>query len=56
MTAMLDLPDPPTAVFAGNNFIAIGVLSALRHRRCAGGGPRWSDSTISSWAPWSNRR
>lgn len=33
MTAMLDLQDPPTAVFAGNNFIAIGVLSALRQRR-----------------------
>lgn len=33
MTAMLDLADPPTAVFAGNNFIAIGVLNALRQRR-----------------------
>lgn len=33
MTAMLDLPDPPTAVFAGNNFIAIGVLNVLRQRR-----------------------
>jgi LacI family transcriptional regulator len=26
---MLELPDPPTAVFAGNNFIAVGVLEAL---------------------------
>lgn len=32
MTTMLDLPDPPTAVFAGNNFVAIGVLNALRQR------------------------
>ena len=30
MAAMLDLADPPTAVFAGNNFVAIGVLAALR--------------------------
>ena len=30
---MLDLPDPPTAVFAGNNMVAVGVLSALRRRK-----------------------
>ena len=32
MAAMLDLPDPPTAVFAAQNLLAIGVLAALRHR------------------------
>jgi LacI family transcriptional regulator len=32
MTAMLDLPDPPTAVFAAQNLLAVGVLAALRHR------------------------
>lgn len=32
MSAMLELPDPPTAVFAGNNIVAVGVLSALRRR------------------------
>jgi len=31
-TAMLDLADPPTAVFAGNNMVAVGVLEALRRR------------------------
>jgi LacI family transcriptional regulator len=29
MLTMLELPDPPTAVFAGNNFAAVGVLEAL---------------------------
>ena len=33
LSAMLDLPDPPTAVFAGNNIVAVGVLSALRRRK-----------------------
>lgn len=32
MSAMLDLADPPTAVFAGNNMVAVGVLAALRGR------------------------
>ena len=32
MSAMLDLPDPPTAVFAGNNLVTVGVLAALRRR------------------------
>ena len=36
MSAMLDLPDPPTAVFAGNNLIAVGVLAALRRRNVLG--------------------
>ncbi len=35
MDAMLDLPDPPTAVFAAQNLIAVGVLAALRHRGAA---------------------
>ena len=29
---MLELADPPTAVFAGNNMIAVGVLATLRRR------------------------
>ena len=33
VSAMLDLPDPPTAVFAGNNIVAVGVLAALRRRK-----------------------
>lgn len=33
MMAMLDLADPPTAVFAGNNQLAAGVLAALRVRK-----------------------
>ena len=32
MSAMLELADPPTAVFAGNNMIAVGVLATLRSR------------------------
>jgi len=32
MSALLDLADPPTAVFAGNNLITIGVLATLRRR------------------------
>ncbi len=32
MAAMLDLPDPPTAVFAAQNLLAAGVIAALRHR------------------------
>ena len=35
MSAMLDLPDPPTAVFAAQNLVAVGVLAALRHRGAA---------------------
>src|SRR6478672_9625608 len=33
MTAMLELPEPPTAVFAGNNIVTVGVLAALRRRK-----------------------
>ena len=30
---LLDLPDPPSAIFAVNNLTTIGVLGALRERR-----------------------
>ena len=33
MTAMLDLPDPPTALFCGRNVISVGAVRALRGRR-----------------------
>ena len=36
LSAMLDLPDPPTAVFAGNNIVAVGTLAALRQRSMLG--------------------
>jgi len=36
MLTMLDLPDPPTAVFAGNNFVAVGVLEALARAELLG--------------------
>jgi LacI family transcriptional regulator len=32
MAAMLDLPDPPTAVFASQNLLAVGVTAQLRRR------------------------
>jgi len=32
LSAMLDMADPPTAVFAGNNLIAVGVVALLRRR------------------------
>jgi LacI family transcriptional regulator len=31
-TALLDLPDPPTAIFAGSDEIALGVMEAARAR------------------------
>lgn len=31
--SLLDAPRPPTAIFAANNFLTIGVLAALRDRR-----------------------
>ena len=31
-STMLDLPNPPTAVFAGNNMVAVGALTALSRR------------------------
>ena len=33
-TALLDLPEPPTAVFAGSDEMALGVLEAARIRGC----------------------
>jgi LacI family transcriptional regulator len=32
VAAMLDLPNPPTAIFSGNNLATIGVLAELRRR------------------------
>ena len=32
MHALLDLPDPPTAVVSGNNFMTIGLLRAISER------------------------
>jgi LacI family transcriptional regulator len=32
MLALLDLPDAPTAVVSGNNFMTIGLLRALAER------------------------
>ena len=56
MSAMLDLADPPTAVFAGNNLIAVGVLAALRKPQAASAGSRSSGSTTWTWPRWSTRR
>jgi LacI family transcriptional regulator len=46
---LLDLPNPPTAIFSLNNLMAIGVLSAIRER-----GMRFPDdvSLISFDSPW----
>jgi len=33
VTAMLDLPDPPTAFFCGRNVISVGAVRALRSRQ-----------------------
>jgi len=46
---LLDLPDPPTAIFSLNNLTAIGVLCAIRER-----GLRFPDdiSVISFDSPW----
>lgn len=32
LARLLDLPAPPTAIFAANNFLAVGVIGALRKR------------------------
>jgi LacI family transcriptional regulator len=32
MHALLDLPEPPTAVVSGNNFMTIGLLRAISER------------------------
>ena len=46
---LLDLPNPPTAIFSLNNLMAIGVLCAIRER-----GMRFPDdiSVISFDSPW----
>jgi LacI family transcriptional regulator len=35
MLALLDAPDPPTAVVSGNNFMTIGLLRAIAERGLA---------------------
>lgn len=32
MTTLLDLPDPPTAVFIGSDLVALGAVQAIHHR------------------------
>jgi LacI family transcriptional regulator len=39
MDALLDLPEPPTAVFAANNRNAIGAITAIARRPAAADGP-----------------
>ncbi len=50
---LLALPEPPTALFAGNNRITVGVLRVLGR---SGSASRSSASTISSSVRCSRRR
>ena len=50
------LADPPTAVFAARNSLAIGAVAALRAARPAHARSRWSGSTTSRWPTSSTRR
>ncbi len=50
MTRLLDLPEPPDAVFAYNDLVALGALRVLAERAC--GCPRRSPW----WASTTSRR
>ena len=54
---LLDLPEPPTAIVAASDMMALGVLRAASERGLGcRRSSRWSASTTCSWPPTSTRR